>query len=188
MRKDKRAFNSFSNRLTWEDFETKLASLPLPKRDDFLNASLLYQQALKCEGCAPNVAMLLLCSCAESMQLGEKSRLRFKKFYADYCPSDKKNPPIKYYLDERPSTYNDASFEEALDYIYEKFRCFYVHEGADYLENPNGMIVTLEDKLKETNDRTYVIDLPKILEWFKTITIESLYNFLVNPLQQQKKL
>lgn len=132
--------------------------------------------------------MLLLCSCAESMQLGGGPPARFKKFYTDYCPSDLRNPPIKYYLDEEPSTHNDASFEEALDYIYAKFRCLYAHEGIDYLENPNGMIVTLEDKIKETNDITYVIDLPKILEWFKTITIESLYNSLVNPLQQQKKI
>jgi hypothetical protein len=102
----------------------------------------------------------------------------FEKFYGDYCPSDLRNPPIKYYLDRKPSTYNDASFEEALDYIYARFRCFYVHEGVGYLENPKGRIVTLEDKLKETNDRTYVIDLPKILDWFATITKESLYKIL----------
>jgi hypothetical protein len=183
MRTDKMVFNSFSNRLTWEDFETKLDSLP--KRDNFLNASRLYQQALKCEGCARKVAMVLLCSCADAMQLvGERnSRKNFKKFYESCCPNDLRKPPIKYYLDGKPLTYNDASFGEALDYIYTRFRCSYVHDGIDYLELPKGLSgYTIIDELRKIKDKHLVIDILKILDWFKIITFESLYNFLMNPL------
>ena len=177
-----RLFETFKEGLTPEQFRTKVDALN-EKKDNFVRAGLLYQQALKCKDCEPNVSMMLLCSCADSMKLvgRKKSRENFKKFYKEYSPIASSNPPIKYYLDANPSSYSDASFEEALDYIYVRFRSLYTHEGRGLLELPKGDSLIgyeLMDKLEETSDKCYVIDILKILNWFATMTKDSLRNIL----------
>jgi len=110
-----RAYEPFKDRLTLEDFKTKVDALN-KKKWDFIRAILLYKQAMKCKDCEPNVAMVLLCSCADAMKVaGEKasSHINFKKFYMDCCPTNIRNPPIGYYIGK--PTIQTASFEEALD-------------------------------------------------------------------------
>lgn len=167
--------------MTLKEFRTKVDALN-KKKWNFVRASFLYQQALKCGKCDPNVAMLLLCSSADSMQLvGKRNSWRnFEKFYRDYCPSGSRNPPIKYYLDLKPPLNpKDASFEEALDYIYANFRCLYAHEGIGRLELPpkNVHLVGHElfDKFK---GKYYIIDILSVLNWFATTTKESLSKIL----------
>jgi len=177
------SYETFKDRLTLMDFKTKVDALG-KKKWDFVRANFLCQQALRCKDCEPNVAMVLLCSCAEAMKVaGAKgSHNKFKKFYLNYCPSSLRVPPIKYYLDGKPSTYNNASFDEALDYIYAKFRCFYVHKGVARLELPPKDVHLigneLIDKLQKNSNKSYVIDVLNILGWFSTITKESLYKIL----------
>ena len=144
---------------------------------NFVRASLLYQQALTCKDCEPNVAMVLLCSCADAMKVaGEKagSRKNFKKFYMDYCPATLRDPPIEYYPHGKPPI-EIAPFEKALDFIYSKFRCLYVHEGKGRLEPlPAGIEWVGAILLDKYNDEYYSIDTLKILEWFAKIMVESL--------------
>ena len=152
------------------------------KKWNFVRASVLYQQALKCGKCDPNVAMLLLCSSADSMQLTGKRKPwgNFEKFYRDYCPSGSRNPPIKYYATLKPpSILRDASFEEALDYVYARFRCLYTHEGIGRLElPPKGIHLVGSKMLDKFRDKHYVIDLLSVLGWFASITRESLSKIL----------
>jgi hypothetical protein len=163
-----------------KEFTTKVNALN-KKKWNFVRASLLLAQAMECKDCEPNVAMLLLCSCADAMQLvggKDRSHVNFKRFYMGYCPNGLRNPPIEYYLDGKPTIYT-ASFEEALDCIYEIFRCLYVHKGIAHLELPKGLNdFRVISELEKIKDRYYVIDLLKILDWFVTITKESLYKIL----------
>jgi len=177
----KKAYKPFKNQLTFTAFKTKVDALN-EKKWNFVRATFLYQQALKCGKCNPNVAMLLLCSSADSMQLvGKRNPSRnFEKFYKEYCPRGLRNSPIKYYPDLKTrSILKDASFEESLDYIYVNFRCLFAHEGIGRLETvPKNVNVgwwQLSDKFK---GKYYAIDMRVVLNWFELITKESLYKIL----------
>jgi hypothetical protein len=162
----KKAYKPFKNEMAFKDFKTRVEALS-KKKWNFVRASFLYQQALKCGKCDPNVAMLPLCSSADAMQLvGKKNSWKnFEKFYKDYCPSGSKNPPIKHYLNLKPPlTLTDASFEEALDYIYANFRCLYVHEGIGRLElPPKGIILVGSELLDKFKGEYYVINILNVL-------------------------
>ena len=175
-------FEIFKDRLTIEQFRAKVDVLN-GKKNNFLNASLLHRQALKCKGCEPNIAMMLLCSCADAMKLVGKGKPRenFKRFYKDYSPIASRIPPIKCYFDDKPLNYCDPSFDETLEYIYKRFRNLYAHEGTGLLEQPKSPDLIwygLCDKFEETSNKTYVTDIVRILDWFATITKESLDNIL----------
>ncbi|MGD0027545.1 MAG: hypothetical protein ABSC91_01235 [Candidatus Bathyarchaeia archaeon] len=95
----------------------------------------------------------------------------------DYCPSSLRTPPVKCYLGA--SSYGDASFEEALDYIYSRFRSYFVHQGIGRLElPPTGVNLVGGDLWDKFHDKIYVIDTLNVLNWFARITGESLYKFL----------
>jgi hypothetical protein len=167
--------------MAFKDFKTNVEALN-ERKWNFVRASFLYQQALKCGKCNPNVAMLLLCSSADAMQLvgNRKPWRNFEKFYKDYCPSGSRNPPIKYYPSLKPPLIlKDASFEESLDYIYANFRCLYAHEGIERLETtPKNVHIAgwkLYDKFK---GKYYAIDILSVLNWFALITKESLFKIL----------
>jgi hypothetical protein len=175
-------FEIFKDGLTLEQFRAKVDALN-GKKNNFLNASLLCRQALRCKGCEPNIAMMLLCSCADAMKFVRKGKPRenFKKFYRDYSPIVSRNPPIMCYFDDKPLIYNVPSFDETLEYIYKRFRNLYTHEGTGLLElpkSPDLIWYGLCDKLEETSNKTYVTDIVRILDWFATITKESLRNIL----------
>jgi hypothetical protein len=177
----KKAYKPFKNEMAFKDFKTKVDALN-KRKWNFVRASFLYQQALKCAKCDPNVAMLLLCSSADAMQLvGKRNSWRnFEKFYKDYCPIGSRNPPIKYYLNKKPPLIlGDASFEEALDYIYANFRCLYAHEGIGRLElPPKGVHLVGNELLDKFKGKYYVIDILNVLSWLASITKESLSKIL----------
>jgi hypothetical protein len=177
----KKAYKPFKNQIAFNVFKTKVEALN-KKKWNFVRAIFLYQQALKCGKCDPNVAMLLLCSSADSMQLVGKrnSWKNFEKFYKDYCPMPLRNPPIKYYaILKSPVIRKDASFDEALDYIYANLRCLYVHEGIGRLESvPKGINLVGSELMDKFKGKYYVIDRLTVLNWFALITKESLYKIL----------
>jgi hypothetical protein len=172
----------FRNRLTLEEFKTKVDALGTNKKWKFIRAVLLYQQALKCKDCGPNVAMVLLCSCAEVIKVDSSrgSHYNFRKFYVDYCPSNLQVPPVKYYLSLTPPfNITNASFEEALDYIYSRFRSYFVHQGIGRLElPPTGMTLVGAELMDKFNSKIFVIDTLNVLDWFTRITGESLFKVL----------
>jgi len=177
----KKAYKPFKNEMAFKDFKIKVEALN-KKKWNFVRASFLYQQALKCGKCDPNVEMLLLCSCADAMQLvgNRQSHKNFNKFYLDYCPNGSRNPPIKYYLDLKPPLIRrDVSFEEALEYIYANFRCLYTHEGIERLElPPKGVHLVGNELLDKFEGKYYVIDKLNVLSWFASITKVSLSKIL----------
>jgi hypothetical protein len=175
----KEAYSHFDKRLSFSDFKIRLDALTIDKWN-FVRAVLLYNQAVECKECNSNVAMVLMCSCADALQLvGEnKSNANFMRFYLNYCPSHLRTAPIEYYPNGRiPRT--TAPFDKGLHYIYKQFRCMYVHEGIGHLTNaPDGIDWhTLYDRIKNEED-IYSIDMIKILEWFSQITFESLFAML----------
>jgi len=175
-----KAYVPFRNRFTLDNFLTKVNNLEDSKWN-FVRACLLYQKALSCKRCEPNVAMVLLCSCAEAIKItgSWESKRNFREFYLRYCPADKRGSPIKYYRPGKRLPPQPASFDKALDFIYSKFRSLYVHEGIGRLETPPEDITLFKDTLLDAyKGKIYIIDKEKILEWFADITLESLHCFL----------
>jgi hypothetical protein len=179
----KKAYKPFNNKISWSDFQNGLGALPEDKKWRFVRSSFLYQQALKCKKCNPNIAMSLLCSCAEALKLEGKnagSQQNFKELYLKHCPTSLRTPPIEYHqnMSINPVT---APFDKALYYIYKRFRCLHLHEGIDRLHNltVHGKTIhigaSLMDKLG--ND-AYAVDLLRILDWFLEITFNSLFDIL----------
>ena len=67
----------------------------------------------------------------------------------------------------------------ALDVIYTKFRCLYVHEGIGHLSAvPENVALTGSFLLDRYNGIAYILDTIKIHNWFEKITFESLHNML----------
>jgi hypothetical protein len=180
----KEAYSSFKQRFSFDDFQSKLNSLKNDKWN-FVRATLLYQQSLKCEKCNPNVAMVLLCSCADAMQLEETSHKGFMAFYKTYCPAQfqnslVENSPIEYMPNGKPPL-KTAPFEKALHFIYKQFRSMYVHEGKGHLEilPEHIMAHNFWDTIEGEND-IYVVDMLNLVKWFGKITFESLSAMLIN--------
>jgi hypothetical protein len=177
----KKAYPPFGTRLVFKDFVAKVNSLSID-RWDFVRASLLYQQALKCKGCEPNISMVLLCSCAEALKIAGRgfglSHRNFKQFYLKYCPYSLRKPPMKYYPNAKPPM-QMVPFDKALDFIYAKFRCLYVHEGKGRLEHlPPGVVWIGSLLLDKYKNEYYSLDTVKIHDWFEEITLESLFSLL----------
>lgn len=78
-----------------------------------------------------------------------------------------------------PLTLIDASFEEALEYIYAIFRCLYIHEGVGRLElHPKGITLASSQLIDKFKGKYYVIDILNVLNWFAYITKECLSKIL----------
>jgi len=176
----KKAYPPFDRRLGFKDFVAKVNSLPLDSWN-FVRASLLYQQAIKCKDCEPSISMVLLCSSAEAVKVAGKkagSHKNFCSFYLKYCPVTQKVPPLEYFPNAKPPPVT-ASFNKALDFIYAKFRCLYVHEGKELLEPiPKNIGIFASLLLEKYDNEYYHLDTIKLHEWFEKITLESLYNML----------
>jgi hypothetical protein len=146
---------------------------------EFCQRGLLYQQAVKCKECNPNITVGLLCSCADAMKLGKTPNTRFKEFYERYCPQKLRKSPIEYYPNGAlPLT--PAPFDKALHYIYKQFRCLYVHEGIGRLRIAAPDEIewnSLLDGIENEKD-IYAVNITKIAEWLKQITFESLFAML----------
>jgi len=177
----KKAYLPFEGRLAFQDFQAKVSSLPIDEWN-FARGSILYQQALKCKGCEPNIAMVLLCSCAEALKIAGTgfglSHTNFKQFYLNYCPSSLRKPPLKYYPNAKPPL-QMVPFDKALDFIYAKFRCLYIHEGKGRLHPlPRGIKWIGSFLLDKYNNEYYSFDTIKVHDWFEKITLESLFSLL----------
>jgi len=177
----KEAYRPFKNKLTFTRFSTKFSQLSTDKKR-FLRASSLYQRSQKCAKCEPNVSMALLCSCADSLKLHGLNvpRRNFTAFYSRYCPSNLMQPPIQCHphCDVNVPMVS-VSFRNALDYIYEKYRNLFIHEGKGRLAKlPKGTTWIGSTLLDKFRGDCYVIDDLRILSWFSEVTRESLYAML----------
>ena len=177
----RKAYHPFKNKLTFTQFNAKFNQLSTDKKR-FLRASSLYQQSQKCAKCEPNVSMALLCSCADSLKLHglRAPRRNFTTFYNRYCPANLRQPPIQYYPQCNVNIpMVNASFGNALDYIYENYRNLFIHEGKGYLAKlPKGTTRIGYPLLDKFRGDCYVIDQLRILSWFSEVTRESLYAML----------
>jgi hypothetical protein len=186
-------YSSFANRLDFEDFKRKFSSLPIDKWN-FARAVSLYQQYLKCKDCSPNIATVVLCSCADALQLkGGKyySRANFKEFYLKYCPPEYRRMPIEYLSREKRDSATIPFDERTLDYIYQEFRCSYIHVGIGCLE-----LFPEKDHHHYHQSRIarfkkekgfFEIDLVEFRKWFEKVTFESLYAFLLGKVVEEQR-
>ncbi len=177
----KKTYRLYKNRISWINFQNTLNSFPVEKKWAFVRGSLLYGQSLKCKNCNPNIALLLLCSCADTLKLAGQNagpKRNFKQLYLRYCPMNLRTPPIEYYPNKIPPRVI-VPFDKALDYIYTKFRNLYTHEGIGRLGNlPTNDNIFWYGLLDVMGNDTYDVDMLKILEWFSEITMESLFAIL----------
>lgn len=172
-------YSSFKDRLSFEDFKTRFDLLP--DKWNFARAILLFQQYLKCKDCSPNVGMVLLCSCADALQLvGDegKSKANFRTLYIKYCPSKYRTPPITWLSQEK--NYESIPFDEkTLNYIYKQFRCSYIHVGIGNIQPLPEHVYShhLIGRFGKEKD-FFMVDLVEFPKWLGKITFESLYAML----------
>ena len=177
----RKAYLPFKNKLTFTQFKTKFNQLSTDKKW-FLRAVSLYKQSQKCAKCEPNISMTLLCSCADSLKLHglNAPRRNIMTFFNNYCPNNLRHPPIQCHPQCNVNVpIVNVSFGNALDYIYEKYRNLFVHEGKGRLLKPQkGTICIGSTLLDKFRGDCYVINNLKILSWFSEVTKESLYAML----------
>jgi hypothetical protein len=175
------AYKPFKNQMAYKTFKTKFNNLKIDKWN-FARASLLYQQALKCGKCSPEIAMVILCSSAESLKIaGRKSgpRPNFLSAYLTYCPQQFRTPPLKFFPNAKPPPIT-ASFNQALNFIYARFRNLYVHQGKGRIgpKKIRGVKIFASLLLEKYKNQYYHLDTFKLHSWFELITYESLYSIL----------
>jgi hypothetical protein len=182
-------YSSFNDRIAFEDFKRKFNSLPMDKWK-FARATLLYQQYLKCKDCNPNIGMAVLCSCADALQLkgGKgKSRANFVEFYLKYCPKEYRKTPIEYLSREKRNSETIPFDERTLKYIYQEFRCSYIHVGIGSLEPlPENIHYHYRMGKFEKEKNFFTIDLVDFPKWFEKVTFESLYAFLLGKVAEEQ--
>jgi hypothetical protein len=173
----KKAYRLFKTNMTYPQFEARVNALG-NRKWNFIRAVFLFQQALKCKKCNPNMAHFLIASSADALQLvgNRKSHKNFNQLFIQYCPAHLRAPPIERFVSTTPPIVRtQASFQEALDYIYEKLRCLYVHEGIERLSKPPRGVTMVGDSLFDKfNNNYYAVDRLAILDWLVEITKESL--------------
>jgi len=184
-------YSSFEDRLSFEEFRTKFNLLPNDKWN-FARAVSLFQQYLKCKECNPNIGMVVLCSCADALQLvgsKYKSKANFIEFYLRYCPTEYRNPdyrspesqrmPIEYLSREKRSAEIIPFDKKTLTFIYQKFRCSYIHVGIGNIQPlPKNIYSHHSIEKFEKEKDLFMLDLVEFPKWFEKVTFESLYVML----------
>jgi len=201
---------AFIGSFSEEDFEKLFGFLTQDDQARFANASLTYKKAMRCKECDSDVCLALLCSTADAVgnHLIKGSHNRFKKFLGEYCPERLRNPPLTFYGDftppedyKRHQTPDEIckrlkasepvmnSFERALDFVYSRFRCYFLHEAVGLVGIPhigNSYEERIEAFLSPTFDFNYEkspaapvrID-HKVVDWFSNVVKESLVQYLL---------
>jgi hypothetical protein len=116
----------------------------------------------------------------ESETEREGASYNFKRFLVKYCPQKFRNPPMIVYPKARPVA-RRATFEEALSYVYSKFRSLFVHQGIGRLERPAfaGTLV-YSSLLDKHGSNHYGIDIQRVLDWFEWVVLESLWGWFLS--------
>lgn len=175
-------YSSFRDRLGFEEFRTKFNLLPNDKWN-FARAVSLFQQYLKCRDCSANVGLAILCSCADALQLkGGKgsSRANFREFYLSYCPTEYRIMPIEHLSGEIRKKESEPFDKRILDYIYQTFRCSYLHVGIGNIQPlPQNVQFHLQLGRFEKENEFFMVDLVEFPKWFEKATFESLYAMLI---------
>jgi hypothetical protein len=74
----------------------------------------------------------------------------------------------------------NMQFEDALKYIYDKFRCLFFHEGLLFASYHNSKVDNFEiSHVVMFKKHLYFIDLKKIVSWLSKVVKESLYCYLI---------
>jgi len=129
-------YRTFSEMVSKEDFDKHLGSM---KQNDilrFLDASLIYQQAMKCRACNSDITITLLCSAIEAVSAAEKSII-FKNWLMDKRLKDLANKDEKQVKEILNQAYESfMSSEENREGISYNFRRFLLRYCPEELRNP----------------------------------------------------
>ena len=71
-------YNAYADLIDENEFNKLFSSIPIEKQKEFGRASLMYQRALKCMSCDPDIGMALLCSAVEAVSQGTSKPRRFR--------------------------------------------------------------------------------------------------------------
>lgn len=66
----KDSHKAFADMTDEEKFDKLFSSFPIQKQKEFGRASFMYQRALKCKSCDPDISIALLCSAVETVSGG----------------------------------------------------------------------------------------------------------------------
>jgi hypothetical protein len=199
----------FAELLAKKTFEKLFMSLSTDERARFTNASHMYRRAMKCKNCDGDVCLALLCSTIDAIS-NHRLRVheRFEQFLMEYCPENFRKSPLVFYQDLKPpedykkiqSSLDELrkqlreqqkpvnEFERAIDFVYSRFRCYFLHEAvglAGTHQRSNKIKEPIEDLISPHFDLNYEKSLgipvridPRIVEWFSKAVIVSLVQYL----------
>lgn len=124
---------------------------------------------------------------AEFLKLPEREGAfhNFKHFLLDNCPKYlSKSVPMETVRIPKREKSRQATFEEVLKCIYDKFRSLYLHKAKSYASYDKGFHGVTQ--WVSIGNIEYTIYLSKLLPWFSDVVKESLYNYLIMPRKLQK--
>jgi hypothetical protein len=101
----------------------------------------------------------------------------FKRFLVKYCPEGVRKPPIIIYLKggTRPRV---ATFEEAVTYVYAKFRSLFIHQGIGRLERPPSTETLVYSSLLDKKGADhYAINVQEVSTWFERVVSDSIWSW-----------
>lgn len=166
------AYPVFEDKLSEDDFLSRIIHLGEKDSGNLLRASMAYQDSQKCAHCNQNVAMVLLVFAVEAMKYRKGNRKRFRKFLLDYCPTE---------LKKVPTENHEFPFAKALNHIYNRFRNPYVHEAKPFFpdQEKKNNIQAVAMQLFLYERQWIAIEYKEFLKWFSSVVKRSLYNYLI---------
>jgi len=164
-----------------DDFEKAFEKVVLMQKDlevAYLNSCSAFHSALRLENSNHSTAFVLLVVAIESLantyyRKGSHGE-RFKRFFADFVPENKRflTSELRYVERELTREETGALFVKLLTSVYGRVRSGFAHFGK---ESPVASMTA--DKLQLAYVKTYR-KLNPGLRWFKRLVAEALINFL----------
>lgn len=112
----------------------------------------------------------------ETEEEREGPTYNFKRFLLRYCPEKIRNPPMK--ISPRGGVLREATFEEAVRFIYARFRSLFVHQGIGRLGRPpSSKEVSYSGLADKFGKDYYSINLPEVEVWFAKVVLESVWSW-----------
>jgi hypothetical protein len=127
----KDSYKAFADMIDEEKFDKLFSLFPTPKQKEFGRASFMYQRALKCKSCDPDISIALLCSVVETVSGG--TSVIFKDWLLNSKLGElahKSGPQIGECLNRAYQEYlNAEENREGIAYNFRRFLNDYCPEG-----------------------------------------------------------
>jgi hypothetical protein len=116
----------------------------------------------------------------------EGARYNFRKFLIDYCSEELKNSEIMKEIKEENGEIKEEklTFEDTIDYIYAKYRSFFIHRGIGRVPTENDLKNYNLGNILLDKFNNKIIRIEFNIEWFINVVKSSLLSFLAKSIAE----